>query len=214
MINAILRAHILQSYNQAQVIPNTHEFETWLSATATKYKLAPGTVRSVLASQANALLAQVNSNNCSEAQQIAQLSGATTAKALMVIAEAMEASRRRLIRDRQGNPLKDAEGKHVYEEDPLWAERLRAAELAAKINGAFAPTQVDINHTITLERRSDAELEKRFNELVGTINRIATERRLLPASDNGTGTDQRRDAGEKSPGGPVLLADYCDSDQG
>ena len=218
VLNHILRAAILQDWRESKA-PFGEPYEKWTEEAAEKYGIPAAKIKSCVAAEAHAFLVQVQQERASEAQQVAMLAGATVARAYEVLVEAMDASKRRFIKDKAGRLIVNEQtGEPHYYDEPLINERLRAAELVIKVNGGFAPQQVEHEHehehTISIqpqERLAPDQLWEKVVELADAVRKLQRDNRTPGPDIIGPkpGTASRR----SSPG-PVLLADYRDEDQG
>ncbi len=218
VLNHILRAQILQDWRESPA-PFGEAYEKWTEEASEKYGLPVAKIKSVVAAEAHAFLVQVQQERASEAQQVAMLAGATVARAYEVLVEAMDASKRRYLKDKSGRIIVDEKtGIPHYYEEPLINERLRAAELVIKVNGGFAPQQVEHEHehehTINIqpqERLAPDQLWDKVVELADAVRKLQRDNRA--SSPEITGPKPGAASRRSSPG-PVLLADYRDEDQG
>ena len=80
----------------------------------------------------------------SATQRVAEVMSLTSAEIIETVRESMHAVRRRPVVAKDGKAVMGPDGQPLILESPDHASRLKACDLAAKLIGAYAPKQVQI----------------------------------------------------------------------
>lgn len=209
-LDSQLRARVWKLYSETSPKPG-QEYDRWVEETAQRLECGESQVRRVVADECGSMLLAMRSHNASVAQQVSQFIGATMTEALQVCVDLMRASDKRVIKDRDGKPVLDENGEPKVHETPNWEARKSGAALVFKVQGAFAPTEVEVKSTVLHADLSSAELLEKLEQLNASIREFSRD---LAPSGTGSGANKTRVNGKKSRPGSLLLADPMHKDEG
>lgn len=213
----VVRAKVWAEFEKANP-RGGEEYKAWCETTAELLNVSVDQVKRVVASESDALNAQIRRATLTEAQKVANLLGATVTAALEVLGEALEAGKRKPLLDKSGKPQFDPEtGQLIYLEEPDWQARIMAANKLIHVHGAYAPQQYEVKTDVThsFAALTEAELEQQFKELLPTLhefNIVAPPKpRRSARQSNGTGAAHE---GSQVIDGLLLLSDGMHEDEG
>jgi hypothetical protein len=108
-ITVVGRSIVLDHFQQDRPQISGARWENWCHKVSELTGLTVGQVKSIVADEASSILLAVRQDATTHAQKIAHMLGATTAKAIAVFNEAMDAEDVSVLKDRHGDPVRDKE---------------------------------------------------------------------------------------------------------
>jgi len=151
----VVQSQVLQRY-YAERPKNKREIEAFIHKTATELEIRPKTVERYVVDEEAAVIRQIEAQKVTAAQQIADLIGASQAKAIRKLNTLMDAKKRRIMKDSHGNAVREYDpetkeftGKVVYETSDDNPTQLAAVREVLKIHGSYAPEEINVTSTST-----------------------------------------------------------------
>jgi hypothetical protein len=194
MIDPVLSAAIWERYEQDRPRPG-RDYTAWVARMSEESATSATVIRRIVGEGAGAMLNAIDNRIQTYAQKIAEIMGADLVAALDVLREALSATKKKVLLDKQGRPKlidvrPEEEGgpgflpeNMIYVETPDWPSRLSAIRTMVEIHGARAPQQFEINQkTVTLDLTPNAALA----ELARLADAIPRLQSALAASGAGS----------------------------
>jgi hypothetical protein len=212
-LDAQIREEIFQQYG----IHNPRagiEMDSFVRSQCEYFGIEPRKCQKIIGDARAAQEAAFRGGIQTASQSIAEAMGFTRAEIIDVIRDSMRATRRRPILD-GGKPVLGADGLPLFFEQPDHANRIAAADKAAKMLGAYAPKELRVEahheHNVTI---SDEQLVLEFAGIarglgLSVVDAVCKVVEPGPAAHAaGAPPVQDREGGE----GLLLLADDADRD--
>jgi hypothetical protein len=242
-MSAAWRFRILKAWAEERPRAGAEEY-AWYERVSEESGHTVAQIRRVVADEAGAYYAQVREGVRTHIETIAEYVGATQARAMAVIAEAMDAEEISVVRDGHGNPILDTNGQPLTVARRLWPVQLKAAEtllgvlgIGPAAQGARSSVNLQFN-TINGDMSVRAEVtanghmpESEVHERYHAFRREVEERLLSlappgygqsgsgPAGSHPQGTGRNGGDADRTDGAPVqarhlVLVDPLHKDKG
>jgi hypothetical protein len=141
-LNDGIRANILDDLQRDK--PTLEEWSDWVKAKAHRYKCETRHVREFVKQYQAELSVAVKGFTPHYARNIANAFGLSTTKAMKRLDQAMDATKKHIRCNRQGEVTAEIEL-------PDWGARLDAIEKVFKLRGGYPPQQIQVEHSLSDE---------------------------------------------------------------
>lgn len=214
----IARSLVAERYWRDKPKPGA-PFEEWVEGVSEELGIPVNAVRRMAAEEQAGFLMEIRNEQRSTAMQIADMCGASVSEAIGVLAEGMRASKRTLVKDTHGVPLKDEKGEYVYHETPLWGDRIKAAEAMIRVHGAAAPEKIEFTGTLSIQTGSEVELLKQWDDINLSIAGLrrdlqSSNHRAIAVGNSEGATNPGATGGAAGETRPLVLVDGVYQDPG
>lgn len=189
-----IRRQVLEDFGNDN--PKPRDYDDWCRRESERVVAPERVVRNIIAKKIESFEIQVGAQRSTSAQKVADAIGASTARALRTILDALSANRK-IVKG-------DAEKGFQEWDVPDWNARLEAADKILKVRGAYAPEKMEVSID-EYGSLSDDELNLRIAQCVAVYDSF----RKIRTSGDASGAE-----GKVVSGRSVLLDDGGDANQG
>lgn len=189
------------------------ELDTWIDEQELYYKVHRDVIEFAVSLAQRSHVQQRMTASMSVMQQAMEIMPGMTFKALKALDRALDAKTRTPLKS--GREFeKDENGGIMYAETPDYRAQLMAVDTVMKIQGGYAPKQIEIeqHNTHELKVADDAELTARLSRIFDRRRIVDVAFNAITGSETGSGGVGERVGDGRSLEGPLLLAHDDDGD--